>query len=267
VELLRGEIALASGAAADAAPLLLAAARRLEPLDLALARETYLSACGAAMFAGPAGADDLLRVGRAVTALPPPTGDPRAVDMLLDGLALLITEGRRAAAPRLLQAAGAFAGDGASIEESLRWGWMATAAGNALWDDDGLRAVCRRQIEVAREAGALEQLPIYLIALATATARSGDFAAASSLVAKYRTLAGGMPAAIAALARAAAGPPPTLSSRSTFDCAAARPTSSWRAVARSPSSSISPITATRLAAAPSRESTSKAWRVAVGLAL
>ena len=184
VELLRGEIALASGSAADAAPLLLAAARRLEPLDLALARETYLSACGAAMFAGPAGADDLLRVGRAVTALPPPTGDPRAVDMLLDGLALLITEGRRAAAPRLLQAAGAFAGDGASIEESLRWGWMATAASNALWDDDGLRAVCRRQIEVAREAGALEQLPIYLIALATATARSGDFAAASSLVAE-----------------------------------------------------------------------------------
>src|SRR4051794_11778069 len=184
VELLRGEIALASGSAADAAPLLLAAARRLEPLDLALARETYLSACGAAMFAGPAGADDLLRVGRAVTALPPPTGDPRAVDMLLDGLALLITEGRRAAAPRLLQAAGAFAGDGASIEESLRWGWMATAASNALWDDDGLRAVCRRQTEIAREAGALEQLPIYLIALATATARSGDFAAASSLVAE-----------------------------------------------------------------------------------
>jgi DNA-binding CsgD family transcriptional regulator len=61
---------------------------------------------------------------------------------------------------------------------------MATAASNALWDDDGLRAVCRRQTEVAREAGALEQLPIYLIALATATARSGDFAAASSLVAE-----------------------------------------------------------------------------------
>jgi DNA-binding CsgD family transcriptional regulator len=184
VELLRGEIALASGSAADAAPLLLKAARRLEPLDLALARETYLSACGAAMFAGPTGADDLLRVGRAVAALPPPTGDPRAVYMLLDGLALLITDGRAAAAPRLLQAAGAFAGDGASIEERLRWGWMATAASNALWDDDGLRAVCRRQIEVAREAGALEQLPIYLIALATATARSGDFAAASLLVAE-----------------------------------------------------------------------------------
>ena len=184
VELLRGEIALASGSVAEAAPLLLKAARRLEPLDLALARETYLSACGAVMFAGPAGADDLLRFGRAVTALPPPTGDRRAVDVLLDGLALLITDGRGAAAPTLLQAVRSFAGDGASVEESLRWGWMATAASNALWDDDGLRAVCRRQIPLAREAGALEQLAIYLIALATAVARSGDFAAASTLVAE-----------------------------------------------------------------------------------
>src|SRR5215218_1650386 len=184
VDLLRGEIALASGSAAEAAPLLLKAARRLEPLDLPRARETYLSACGAAMFAGSAGADDLVRVGRAVTALPRPSGDPRAVDLLLDGLALLITKGRSAAATTLLQAASSFAGDGAPTDESLRWGWMATAASNALWDDDGLRAVCRRQIELARDAGALEQLPIYLIALATATARSGDFAAASSLVAE-----------------------------------------------------------------------------------
>jgi DNA-binding CsgD family transcriptional regulator len=53
-----------------------------------------------------------------------------------------------------------------------------------LWDDDGLRAVCRRQIPLAREAGALEQLAIYLIALATAVARGGDFAAASTLVAE-----------------------------------------------------------------------------------
>jgi DNA-binding CsgD family transcriptional regulator/tetratricopeptide (TPR) repeat protein len=184
VQLLRGQIALASGSAADAAPLLLEAGRRLAPLDPALARETYLSACGAAMFAGPAGADDLLQVGRIVTALPPSAGDLRALDVLLDGLALLITEGRRAAAPSLLQATGAFASDRVPVKESLRWAWMATAASNALWDDDGLRAVCRRQIEVAREAGALEQLPIYLIALATATARSGDFAAASSLVAE-----------------------------------------------------------------------------------
>ncbi|HEV2785853.1 MAG TPA: AAA family ATPase, partial [Solirubrobacteraceae bacterium] len=184
VQSLRGEIALASGSAADAAPLLLEAARRLEPLDLALTRETYLSACGAAMFAGPAGADDLLQVGRTVAALPPPTDDRRAIDVLLNGLALLITEGRAAAAPTLLRAAGSFASDGGSVEEGVRWGWMAAAASNALWDDDGVRAVCRRQIALAREVGALQQLPIYLSALATAAARSGDFAAASTLIAE-----------------------------------------------------------------------------------
>ena len=189
VESLRGEIALALGSAADAAPLLLEAARRLEPLDLALARENYLSACGAAMFSGPAGADGLLQLGRTVVALPPPAGNRRAIDVLLDGLALLITEGRAAAAPTLLQAARSFAGDGASVEESLRWGWMATAASNALWDDDGLRAVCRRQIPLARESGALQQLPIYLIALATAAARGGDFTAASTLVAETEAVA------------------------------------------------------------------------------
>ena len=44
VDLLRGQIAFASGLGSDAPPLLLKAARRLEPLDLDLARETYLDA-------------------------------------------------------------------------------------------------------------------------------------------------------------------------------------------------------------------------------
>ena len=51
-DLLRGQIAFASGLGSDAPPLLLKAARRLEPLDLDLARETYLDAWHAAVFAG-----------------------------------------------------------------------------------------------------------------------------------------------------------------------------------------------------------------------
>ena len=189
VELLRGQIAFAAGSAVDASALLLEAARTLEKLDLALARETYLGACGAAIFAGPAAAQDLVSVGRAVRRLPEAAGEPRATDVLLDGLALLITDGRTAAAPTLLRAAAAFAGDAVPIEESLRWGWMATAGSNALWDDDGVRGVCERHIGLARDAGALEHLPIYLIALATATARGGDFPAASSLIAEADAVA------------------------------------------------------------------------------
>ena len=80
--------------AATRPPLLLKAAKRLEPLDLDLARETYLSAWMAALFAGRlAGAGDLLEVSRAARALPPPADPPRPVDLVLDGLALLVTDG------------------------------------------------------------------------------------------------------------------------------------------------------------------------------
>src|SRR6516164_9486377 len=50
-DLLRGQIAFASNRGSDAPPLLLKAARRFEPLDPRLARETYLQALSAAMSA------------------------------------------------------------------------------------------------------------------------------------------------------------------------------------------------------------------------
>jgi DNA-binding CsgD family transcriptional regulator len=182
VTLLRGQIAAAQGLNSDVAPLLLEAARQLEPLDLDLARETYVNAFGAAAWGGAASADDLLAVGRAVRALPAPAGTPRAVDTLLDGIALLITEGHAAAAPTLLRAARALASDDVPVAEAIRWGWFATAASNSVWDDDGLRAVSGRFLELARDAGALVQLPAHLTALSTAAARAGDFATAASLV-------------------------------------------------------------------------------------
>ena len=99
VDLLRGHVAFASGLGSDAPPLLLKAARRLEPFDLDLARETYLTAWGAAGIGGALGGRDvLLEICRAVQALPPPPGDPRPLDLLLDGLALLTTDGHAAAA-------------------------------------------------------------------------------------------------------------------------------------------------------------------------
>jgi DNA-binding CsgD family transcriptional regulator len=188
VDLLRGQIAFAHGSAADAASLLLAAAQRLERLDLALARETYLNVFGAAMFGGPMSIGDLLAAAGAVRALPRPTGSPRAVDTLLDGIALLVTEGHAAAAPTLLRATSAFSGDDVPVDECLRWSPFATAAGNALWDDDGVRAVCARQIQIARDAGALGQLPPHLHALGNAAARGGNFAAAASHIAEANAI-------------------------------------------------------------------------------
>ena len=95
-ELLRGQIAFASSVGSDAPPLLLKAAQRLERLDPKLARETYLDAWGAALFAGRLA---LLEVSRAARSAPPPAHPPRPSDLLLDGLATLITDGHIAAAP------------------------------------------------------------------------------------------------------------------------------------------------------------------------
>ncbi len=154
-DLLRGQIAFASGLGSDAPPLLLKAAKRLEPLDLDLARETYMSAWMAALFAGRfAVASDLLEVSRAAQALPRPASPPRLVDLLLDGLTLLVTDGPAAAASVLRQGAATFASGDISVEEGIRWGWMAQAA-CTLWDDDGWRAILALQVQLARDAGAL----------------------------------------------------------------------------------------------------------------
>jgi hypothetical protein len=72
VELLRAQIAFAVRRGSDAPPLLLKAAERLESLDSGLARETYLDAFLAAMFAGRlSSSEDLFKVAAAVRAAPP----------------------------------------------------------------------------------------------------------------------------------------------------------------------------------------------------
>jgi len=185
VDLLRGEITFASGLGSDAPPLLLKAAKRLELLDLDLARETYLTAWMAALFAGRlAGAGELAEVCRAARALPPRADPPRPVDLVLDGLALVITDGPAAAAPTLRRAVSAFSGEGISVPDELRWGWLAQATASALWDDAAWRAMLVRQLRLARDVGALDHVPVLLGALGTAVAWSGDFAAAEALVAE-----------------------------------------------------------------------------------
>lgn len=104
-------------------PLLLKAAKQLESLDLELARETYLSAWGAAAFAKRADAGYLPEICRAARALPPPPEPSRPEDVLLHGLAPLITDGRAAAALILRQAVRIFTSEETSVEALLRWGW------------------------------------------------------------------------------------------------------------------------------------------------
>ncbi len=139
VNLVRAHVAFASGFGSDAPAALMNAAKGLEPFDLNLARETYLIAWGSAEISGSLGQGVLTEICRAVQALPPSTGAPPPLDRLLEGLALLITDGHAAAVPILQRASSELTG--ISLDEVLRWGWMATFASSLVWDIDGFHAI------------------------------------------------------------------------------------------------------------------------------
>ena len=186
VEMLRGQVEWASVAGRDAPVLLLQAARRLEALDAGLARETYLYAWVASSLAGPlAEPGGLLReVSLAARASPPPAGDPRPCDLLLDGLATMVTHGHSAAEPTLRRALSSFLGDQVSGEEWLQRGILAQMAAMAVWDFDGWARMSARHVELARASGALAPLSIALNGRGQVATHCGDFGTAASLAAE-----------------------------------------------------------------------------------
>ncbi|HTU84171.1 MAG TPA: AAA family ATPase [Solirubrobacteraceae bacterium] len=191
VELLRGQIAFASTWGGEApALMLLKAARQLESLDPALARETYLDAWIAAWFAGrfaPAGT--LREICQAAISAPQAPGTPRPSDLVLDGFSVLAVEGRLAAAARLSRALSVFAYGEIDMAEGLRWGWLASVAAIMLWDDESWRTMLARELQSLRDAGLLVQLPIYLQSLGILPVLRGEFATANSLIAEGDTVA------------------------------------------------------------------------------
>ena len=189
LDLLRGQIAFASGVGNEAPPLLLKAAERLESLDVELARETYLDAWGAALFAGGlASSGTLLEVSRAARSAPAPPQAPRPSDVLLDGLAALVTDGRTEAASVLRRSADAFAADDAPGPEIFGSGWLMTVPCNVLWDDETWHAINRRQLRLVRDAGALARLPIDLTASAMLHTLWGEFEGAAAAIAEAETV-------------------------------------------------------------------------------
>ena len=91
IDLLQAQLAFISSRGTDATPLLLAAARRLESLDISLARETYVDAFSAAMFGARLnGSVGMPEVAEAARAAPrPPDAEPATADLLLDALVAL----------------------------------------------------------------------------------------------------------------------------------------------------------------------------------
>ena len=212
VEHLRGQIALEQQRGSDAARLLLNAARRLEPLDAKLARETHLEALVAAMWAGdldsPGG---MLEAAEAARAAPPGPEPPRAVDVLVDAFALRLTEGYAAAAPTLRRALDLVLAPEVVTDQAGRWLWLAGSRPSGsvaieLWDTESWHFLAARQVEFARDTGALVQLQFALNFLAGAHLAAGEWTTAAALIDEDRLIAqatGNPPVAYAALLFAA----------------------------------------------------------------
>jgi DNA-binding CsgD family transcriptional regulator len=195
VEHLRGQIAFDQRRVGDAARLLLSTAKRLEPLDAGLARETHLEALGTAIWAGSAdGSGGVGEAAEAARAAPPGPDPPRVVDVLLDAFALRLTEGYAAAAPLLTRALKLVLALDVASGEAGRWLWLTGRRAGAiialeLWDYESWHALVARQTQVARDTGALVQLQLALNILAWTHLVAGELTAAAQLFEEDRLIA------------------------------------------------------------------------------
>jgi DNA-binding CsgD family transcriptional regulator len=194
VDLLQAEIALEQSRGGDAGRLFLSAARRLEPLDPELARETYLEALGGAMASDVGVVGGAPAVAAAARAAPPGTVPPRTVDVLLDAFAIRLTDGYAAAAPTLARALELLLvvdvsnGDvGRSL--SLSSGRNSNIIALEMWDDEALHLLAARQVQVARDAGALVHLQFALSFLARSHMLAGELTAAALMIDEAQVIA------------------------------------------------------------------------------
>lgn len=179
VELLRGHISLTVNRGKEAPPLLLNAARQLETLDVALARETYLDALLATMFAGTLATGATVRaMAEAARSAPPAPDPPRCVDLLLDGLAVRFTDGYAAALPILRRALAAYQEQDLSPGD-LRWLWLAHIMAGNMWDEQTMDT--ERHLRLVRDSGALTTLQLALTSRIGSMVYAGELTAAEAL--------------------------------------------------------------------------------------
>jgi DNA-binding CsgD family transcriptional regulator len=188
IDLLHAEIAFALNRGGDAPALLLAAARRLERLDVVLARQTYLEAVAAAIFAGHlARGPGMREVGNAARLAPSPQ-PPRVPDLVLDALAVRLAEGCSASAQMMAHALEALCNEENSDQDALPWLWLGSVMASDLWDDERWHVVATRHVTIAREAGELNDLPRALDSLAFVNLIAGEPTAAASLFEEVQTV-------------------------------------------------------------------------------
>lgn len=188
-ELVRGRSLFAFRSASAGLPVLLGAAKQLEPLDPALATETYRDALYAALTAGRlAGGTGVEEVSAAILAMPHPA-DPGHSDLLLEGLARITVQGYATGAPLVQRALAAYRAGRVTPEEGLGWLPLACRLACNVWEFDAWSALSAILVELAVDAGALAVLPSALLLRLSNRAYAGDLAASDALVSQAATLA------------------------------------------------------------------------------
>ena len=183
-QLLEAQIAIDLRHVKECGPLLLEAARCLEPIDSRLARDTYTETLHAARIAGRLGGDILRRAALAARNAPPPGSPPRAADLFLDACAVRLSEGYVAGAPLLKAAVRAFRDEDGRVEQDVRWPGEARYAAFEIFDDESCHALCARAVELARERGALVMLALALDYFAAILSFEGKLDQARATVAE-----------------------------------------------------------------------------------
>ena len=117
-----------------------------------------MRAAGVAGRLGPG----VIGAAKAARTAPPRPDGPRAVDLLLDGLAIRFTDGYAAGAPHLKSALTALRSEGDREGQGARWPWLARRVAPDLFADDSWHELASRGVELAREQGAVAVLPLAL---------------------------------------------------------------------------------------------------------
>jgi DNA-binding CsgD family transcriptional regulator len=193
VQRMRAQIAFALRRGSDAPPLLLRAAQRLQPLDAELARQTYLEALVAAIYAGRLArgqdAADIARAARLAPLGPEPLPQSQ---LLLRGLAVRLTDGFTAAAPMLTEALRRYRAQPQELD------WLSVSynlVAMDLWDDEAWFSLAADQVQLARANGTLSWLPFALDYLAEYHIQAGQLSTAAALLTEGESIDPGIRAA------------------------------------------------------------------------
>ena len=183
VQRMRAQVAFALRRGGDAPPLMLRAAQRLQSLDAELARQTYLEALVTVIYAGRlARGQDARQVARAARSatLGPSGSEPLPhSQLLIQGLAVRLTDGYLAAAPTLKEALRRYRAQPHELD------WLSVSYNMVamdLWDDEAWFELAADQVRLARANGTLSWLPFALDYLAEIRIQAGELPNAAALL-------------------------------------------------------------------------------------